>query len=330
MKLQPISRANLDAALHLLAEGFPALPAHVWRDCLEKMLAYAESIGEDAIGRILQAGGEDAGICLTLPANRHIYAATPRRDMNFSAFYMRPGRQWMTTLFLRRLMADPAVDYLDLTPSHSMREINRRLGFADQSAGIMLVPVAIASLRPSRQVRLMALSQVQDDRLDAAHRRILEAHRMLGCHCLVIEEEGVLHPLILAPTRHKGIAGARVILARDRALVRRALGPISRYLLRRGFAYLEYDAMEKHGVPEAIFWRQAAPVQTTCALDSDAIDLTFCELAFIPSRRIQASVRTLPQRLKARLRVLCGTDRVTLMADPATGMALKLAEIGLV
>lgn len=331
MKLRPITREEMACALTLLTEGFPLLPENTWRQSLARMLAYAEEEGDGVVGQIGMAGGRDVGICLALPVSRSVYTQTPRRQVNLSAFYLKPGQEWMTTLFLRRMMADDCVDYLDVTPSYSMREINRRIGFQDHSTGMVVVPTAAACWRPAGTCRLLALRDVPAGALSPAVMSLLVRHHRLGCVALVVEMEGEYHPLILAATGRKGVAGARVLLARDRALIRAVLGPLSRHLLGRGLFYLEYDAMAApDDIPEALFWRRSSPVQMTRAPVGEAIDLTFSEFAFIPSPKLAVALKDLPQRAKHRVLRWSATDRISAYADPVTGVALQLAEYGIV
>lgn len=331
MKLRPITRNETAAALSLLTEGFPLLPENTWRQSFARMLAYAEEEGDGVVGQIGMAGGRDVGICLALPACRFVYAPTLRRQVNLSAFYLKPGHEWMTTLFLRRLMADDSVDYLDVTASYSMREINRRIGFQDHSAGMVVVPTAAACWRPGGVYRLLGLGDVPEGALSPQIHGLLEHHHRLGCVALVVEKEGDYHPLILATTGRKGVAGARVLLVRDRALVHAVLGPLSRHLLGRGLFYLEYDAMAApENLPEALFWRRSAPVQMTRAPEGEAIDLTFCEFAFIPSPKLSAGMKDLPARTRDRILRWSATGRFSSYTDPVTGVALQLAELGVV
>lgn len=91
-----------------------------------------------------------------------------------------------------------------------------------------------------------------------------------------------LHPVILAPGRRKGVAGARVILAPSRALLRDAAGALARHLLARGYLFMDFDGDSKDGFPPSLFWTRSPPVQVLGAHDAETIDLTFSELVFIP------------------------------------------------
>ena len=277
MKLRPIRRPDAEAASALLAEGFPVRPRQSWAACLAAIFAHCESHGHETIGSIAARAGDDVGLCLAIPSRRVAYVSAPRDVVNLSAFYLRPGNEWMASLFLRRLMTDPSADHVDLTASQSMRKLNRRLGFADRSRGEVVVPLALSALRPSRGARL-----APRDMLGQVHRRLLEAHERLGCIVAAVRLDGACHPLIFARSRHRGVAGARVILARDRELIRASLGAVARHLLRRGLHFLEFDAASKHGVREALFRTGAAPVQTTQEPEGAAIDHCFTELVFIP------------------------------------------------
>lgn len=282
MKLQPIHRGDTARAVTLLAEGFPEHSPEIWLACLANIFGHCERFGRDSIGQFATANGSEIGICLTIPSCRAIYADSPREAVNLSAFYLRPGNEWRATLFMRRLMADAAVEYIDLTATESMRKLNRLLGFADRSRGAVVVPLALAALRFSRGTRILPLDDVPPGMLAADLLDILQEHSRLGCMAVGIELDGICHPLILVPSSRRGIPGMRVILARDRQLLQRALGTIARYLLKRGVRFLEFEALTKSGFPEALFRTGAEPVQTTHEPNTEAIDHTFSELAFIP------------------------------------------------
>lgn len=286
MKLRPIVREDTAVATALLAEGFPALSAATWQASLTRIFDYVDARGSgsigDSIGSIASSPRDDIGICLTIPAARSAFATPPSTVVNLACFYMRPGNEWMTTLFLKRLMADKSATYLDLTASPVMRQLNRKLGLTDRTAGMVIVPLALAALRPSPGVRLLTLDEVADTRLEPHQRALLQAHAALGCIALVVEWQDALHPLILSPGLRKGVPGARVILAPSRALLRAAAGALARHLLPRFYLFLDFDADSKDGFPEALFWTRSPPVQVLGVHDAETIDLTFSELVFIP------------------------------------------------
>ena len=241
MKLRPVRRADIEAAATLLAEGFPVHACDTWLESLRRLFAHVEARNEDAIGYIASAGGADIGIGLAFACRRSAFTAEPHDMVNLAAFYLRPGHEWLTPLFLRRMMTRPDVEYLDITASDSMRVLNRRIGFADRTAGSVVVPTPLAALTPAAGIRLLPLEKAAG-LLSPEHHALLEAHDHLDAMPLVISRTGRHEPLILVGVRRKHVPGARVILARDRALLATAIGPIARYLLRRGLMFLEFDS----------------------------------------------------------------------------------------
>ena len=282
MKFRPITREENAVATALLAEGFPALAETTWKDSLARIFDYVEARGERSVGSIVTSSRGDLGICLAIPATRHAFAQSPSSVINLACFYMRPGQEWRTPLVLKRLMAEASANYLDVTASPVMRELNRKLGFVDQAGGMVIVPLLPAALRRSPGVRIHARDSAPATQLESRLHELLSAHAALGCVALVVEWQGGLHPLILAPGRRKGVAGARVILAPSRALLREAAGALARHLLPRGYLFMDFDADSKEGFPLSLFWTRSPPVQVLGAHDAEIIDLTFSELVFIP------------------------------------------------
>lgn len=281
MKLRPIEIGEAGKAAALLAEGFPSHSHAAWAGTVERLFAHVQDIGETSIGQFVMAGGVEIGLCLAIPSYRTAYANPPARIVNLASFFLRPGHEWMAPLLMRRLTADRSVEYTDLTASPSMRKINRQIGFSDHSEGSVFVPVPVAALRAGRGARIVPLDAIRPGALPDAHVRLLDQHAALGCIAVALEIYGTCHPLILASSPRRRMPCARVILVRDRQLIRKGLGPIARHLLKRGFAFLEFDAHAKAGFPEAMFSTEVAPVQSTCEAAGEAIDHTFSEMVFL-------------------------------------------------
>ncbi len=281
MKLRPIEIGEADKAAALLGEGFPSHSREAWAGTVARLFNYVQRIGETAIGQFVVAGGDEIGLCLAIPSRRVAYASQPENIVNLAAFFLRPGQEWMAPLVMRRMTADRSVEYTDLTASPSMRRINRQIGFADHSAGSVFVPLAVAALQPGRGAKVVPRATIPAGALSDDHMRLLDHHAALGCIAVALEIDGACHPLILASSPRRGMPCARVVLARDRLLIRRALGPLARHLLRRRFAFLEFDARSKAGFPRALFSTRVSPAQSTRQPSNEAIDHTFSEMVFL-------------------------------------------------
>lgn len=327
MKLRPILRADAHLAATLLAEGFPVHSFGTWQESIRRLFAHVERMGGDSIGHIASAGDRETGIGLAIPGMRSAYEPAPRRVVNLAAFYLRPGNEWMTTLFLRRMMKDPAVEYVDLTASPQMQAVNRRLGFTDRTRGMVVIPTALAALRPAGRVRIIPFANLSSGMLPPEHHALLDQHARLHAMALAVEVDGICHPLILVKNRRKRFAGARVVLARDADLIRTAAGPLSRHLLKLGILFLEFDSPSPVRLAGSAFVTRTAPVQTTWPVQSASIDHTFTELMFIPppsSRPVLALPR---RRSSSAFPFPFGLVDASITAAPSTSLVLSLAEM---
>lgn len=327
MKLRPILKADAPVAATLLAEGFPVHSRTRWQDYVRRLFAHVEHMGGDSIGHIGSVGGHDIGIGLAIPGTRGAYEASMRPVVNLAAFYLRPGNEWVTTLFLRRMMKDPSIEYVDLTASPQMREVNRLLGFTDRTRGIVIVSTALAAMLPGPHVRIIPFRELPLDAMSPDHRDILAQHDRLQAISLAAEVDDTCHPLILVKGCRKRMKSARIVLARDRDLVRAIAGPLSRHLLRRGFHFFEFESLAPVRLPGAVFSTRVAPVQTTWPVESAVIDDTFSELMFIPppdSRPLLALPRW---RSGPAFPFPFGLVDASITATPTATFALNLVEM---
>lgn len=327
MKLRQIFRADADAATDLLSEGFPVHARKTWQESVHRLLAHAERGWDGSIGCIASQGDIDIGIGLAIPGMRSAYEPEARKVVNLAAFYMRPGHEWMTTLFLRRMMKDSSVEYVDVTASIAMREVNRKLGFIDKTHGSVVTPTGLTALRPGFGVRIVAFDQAPRGALSADHLKLLEHHARLQAMSLAVELDGAWHPLILVKNHRKRLTGARVILARDVDLVRRVAGPLCRHLMAHGILFLEFDSVGPVGMLGSAFVGIAAPAQSTRQDTSGVIDHTFTELMFIPPPNNRPILPWTRGRGNSAMPFPFGLIDASIATAPATGMVLNMAEM---
>lgn len=327
MKLRPILRADANAATTLLAEGFPVHARQTWQESVRRLLAHVENGWDGSIGYIASDGDRDVGIGLAIPGLRSAYEAEPRKVVNLAAFYLRHGNEWMTTLFLRRMMKDASVEYVDITASVAMREVNRRLGFTDRTHGVVVAPTALTALRPARAARIIPFERIPAGLLSPAHMKLLEQHHRLHAISLAAEVDGAWHPVILVKNYRKRVVGARVVLARDTELIRRLAGPLSRHLLTLGILFIEFDSPDPVRMAGAAFVRRAAPVQSTHGPGNGVIDHTFSELLFIPPPSNRPVFEWPRRRSSSAFPFPFGLVDASITAAPTTGIMLSMAEM---
>ncbi|HWD14085.1 hypothetical protein P8H26_12940 [Pseudochrobactrum sp. sp1633] len=281
MKLRPLTIDQLDCAARLLNEGFHKLSEATWRANLLDIFSHAETLGRSTIGYIAFNKEGDIGICLAIPLVRSIYEQEPVEAINLAAFYIKRDYQWMAAVFLRRIISTSHVDYVDVTASFSMRKINTHLGFSTSAIATLVVPLPTAVWRPSKGAVIRAYDPQLSEGLSEDTTQILSDHIDLGCLVLMIEMNGERHPVILQPKKRGGLRSTRVILVKDRTLIYDALGPLARYLMLRGFFFLELDVLNKPDLWGCSLRKRSAPVQSTLPRLNDAIDHTYTELVFI-------------------------------------------------
>lgn len=281
MKLRAIEIGELDQAATLLHEGFDKRSKAKWQANLREMFKHAENLGYNSIGYIASNKEGNFGICLAVPLIRSVYEAEPVKTINIAAFYMKPKFEWMAALFLRRIMTDSDVDYVDVTASASMRKVNALLGFTTSAIGTLVIPLAASALRPLSRAKIRSYNPHNSYSFSADVTQVLQDHLKLGCRVLTIERDGESHPVILSPKKRGSLASARVILAKDRKLIEESIGSLARYLLARCFFFLEMDVFEKPDLWESSLRKRSAPIQSTIPKSTDVIDHSYTELVFV-------------------------------------------------
>ncbi|WP_374833790.1 hypothetical protein [Paenochrobactrum pullorum] len=281
MKLRAIEIDELDQAATLLHEGFSKRSKVKWLADLRDMHRHAEELGYKNIGFIASNKETDLGICLAVPLIRSIYEAEPVKAINIAAFYMKPEFKWMAALFLRRIMTENDVDYVDVTASSSMRKVNAHLGFTTSATGLLVVPLIATAFRPFKRAKIRRYNPKKSRLFADNTSKILQDHIALGCRVLTIEQDGQIHPVILSPKKRGSLPSARVILTKDRQLIENSIGSLARYLLIRGLFFLEMDVFSKPDLWESSLRKRSAPVQSTRISSTEAIDHTYTELVFV-------------------------------------------------
>ncbi|MDP8250534.1 hypothetical protein [Pseudochrobactrum saccharolyticum] len=281
MKLRPLTIDQLDYASELLNEGFHKRTAATWKANLLDIFNHAEKLGHSTIGYIAFNKNGDIGICLTIPLVRSVYEQKPVAAANLAAFYLKPDYQWMAALFLRRIISVADIDYVDVTAIATMRKINTHMGFSTSAIATLVVPLTIAAFRPSNGASIQAYDPLASENFSEDTAQILSDHISLGCLVLMVEVNGERHPVILKPKKRGSLRSARVILVKDRSLIYDSLGTLARYLMLRGYFFLEMDVIKKPDLWGCSLRKRSAPVQSTLPRLNSAIDHTYTELVFI-------------------------------------------------
>ncbi len=275
MELRAIEEQDLGSAETLLCRGFPERPRWFWRSRLAALQSYRKQAGVGPIGTLLRIKGEDVGVLLTIESPPGL-----GRKVNLSSWYVEDGARLAAARMLQKSVVGDAV-YTDLTPTREVRLLNERIGIVPVRLGSLLAPTPIDALRLDRgRVLPFATSTAP---LSDPHRQMLADHAAMGLDAAVLEADGAAMPLIFMPTRFRGLAGARVIHATSRDMLRRHRGAIARYLLGRGKLFTEIEANRDEAWSGSAFAPNRSAVFAKGPVDPHGIDHAYSELVFLHS-----------------------------------------------
>ena len=275
MKLRPIDDCNSVQALAVLARGFPEKTESFWAEGLQKILASPSRRDAEPIGCLMEIGGEDVGIVLTIPSERPGPGGA-QNVFNLAAWYVDEPHRWLAPRMLQKVVAQEAV-FTDLTPSLAAQAINPRLGFEILNEGFQVFPLLWTALRARKQARVIS---IDDAKLSNDMRATLDQHARLGCVVAVLQDGRDHHPLIFSRMTRRHLPGARVILTDSKKLIVDNLAVISRFLLRNGMFFLLMDANRADAAAGGSIARWSAPTYVKGATDRNRIDHTYSELIF--------------------------------------------------
>jgi hypothetical protein len=283
MQVRAMEDSDRMSALGLLVRGFPDRSSAYWGAVLDRLFQHRTRHATGPIGHILSTAGKDAGILLTI--ERPGRGSTAPRTINLSSWYADPEARWMAVRLLQKAMDDTSAAYTDLSASPEARSVNEKLGFRLMSQGSVLVPTMLLAAGRSNHSRLHPVSDrwlatlARDAGSDMAV--AVEDHHRLGAIAGILETETGASPVIALPTRSRGLAGARIVLAERRALAAGSAA-IGRHLMARGKLFLEYEPLPDETLPKsAIRSPGRASLYVHGATDPARIDHSYSELVFL-------------------------------------------------
>lgn len=238
------------SALDILSRGFTNRPREFWKACLARIhRAGGNTKAGVPAGYLLMSGKDPIGVALTPAGMRPGTTGSQERMINMSSWYIEPEHRWRGPMMLRSIIRTTDATFTDLTPTASVQKILLALGFKPINAGESVVLLPQASLRPAHGARVIELERTPKNAIADETRHRLARHTEFGCIALALDVEGLWLPLLFKPCARRGIPGLRLIYCEDHILLRRAISPVARALLRRGKLFLirDLEAGEKPG-----------------------------------------------------------------------------------
>lgn len=276
--LEPIETDRLDEAAAVLSRGFPARDGSFWHDGLRRLDDFHGRHGLGPCGYLMRRAGETVGVILTMRSRRE-GQGRPAAVVNLSSWYIDEPHRWMAPRMLKRVLEEEAV-ITDLTPSPRVLQMMDHFGFEPWTEGGHIAALPLSALRASNGYRVAADGATLAG-LSPGDARIVEDHRALGCIVAGLVGAGGVTPLVFSPLWRKGIRSARLVYAEDRQAIAAALGPIARFLLKRGILCAELPGDSRERLPGAWFTPRARPTFFRGAMRRDAIDHAYSEFVFL-------------------------------------------------
>jgi len=239
---RPLTLDDLPEVERLLCAGFPDRSPAFWRQGLARMLAQDGQGGARfPWGFGLESAGRLVGVALTPASERRRADGSARTLVNLAGWMIEPDHRFRALAMLRRMLADPEIAYIDLTPSSAVQRMLPHVGLQRVAAAtaVLLLPGHAAGL--SRGARLRQLSSGQAPAFGPSA-ALLDAHRALGCEPLLLQHAGGEDLLVWRRTTLRGLPSAQLVYVQSHAALLRHLPVLARHLLGQGRLLLQCDS----------------------------------------------------------------------------------------
>ncbi len=274
VRCRRIEAADIGPLSVLLANGFPVRSEAKWHASLAVLNSWTERYGLPQVGFVLMDGEAMVGCLLT------IYSPDAQR-CSFSSWYVAEGYRRFGTILVSAALRDRSVTYLNISSEKDTRPIIEAQGFRRYSDGVVLAAPLLSLAGPFRgKVHWSDPRPVTD--VPPAERQLTEDHAALGCIRFWCEDQGAIHPFVMARRPFKaGIPVAQVIYCPSGIDWRRLSGAVGRALTRHGLFLMLIDAAAPiPGLPGRYF-EGRMPKYRRGPLTPALGDLSYTEAALI-------------------------------------------------
>lgn len=240
---RPLDPADLPEAQRLLCEGFPERPASFWLQAIDHLRQHGGNLAAGhPLGYGLFDGPTMVGVALTPASLRRQADGRLSKIVNISSWFIQPNHRFRAVFMLRRIMADPAASYIDLTPSPAVQRMLPKFGMTvvNAATAIHVLPCHVARSGRAARVRLLT-----DDTATPAVGplpELLASHRVLGCVPLLLEHPAGNDLLVYRRIRLRGIPAAQMVYVASHQVLQRHFGAVARHLLGAGLGLMVCDS----------------------------------------------------------------------------------------
>lgn len=248
--LQALNDSNLDAALTLLCEGFPARGKDFWQTAMSRLKANdGNRLAEVPIGYLMHSGNVPTGVVLTPARVQKLDDGTDQRVVNLSSWYVRSHDRWRGPMMLQQLLRMENVAFTDLTPTVPVQEMLKAFGFVPINGGVSLSFLPLACMKRAGRARVVTLSDPAADQIAVATRQMLARYEQFDCLTGVLIDGDDHVPLVFKRVRGRRVPLAILLYSEDNKAVYRNFAAIARYLIRARIFVLALDILPGCQIP---------------------------------------------------------------------------------
>ena len=240
--LTSFGAAQWPQALEMLRRCYPGTPVSWWQAGFERWRAVPPDETHPMLGRMMHGPQGLCGVALMFASRR---SARPDAwwHVNPSSWAILPEARLHALWMARGILGDPRTLYTALTPIPSAERILRKLSFQPVSHHRATVAAPRLAWRREPHVRLLGPYETLEAVRHLPIQQALTVHQeLLGCLVCAVDIGGRLTPMVWRPTRRRGLVPCADLIYTDHLpAVCQAAGTLSRFLLSRGFALMEFE-----------------------------------------------------------------------------------------
>jgi hypothetical protein len=234
VRMREIAAEDFAAIAGLLAHGFARSTSQDWMDIFDKLSRHPNPATLAKYGYLIENDDAVVGVILVISSITQTDGAMSLRS-NLSSWYVLPPFRGYAPLLLSRLLKNPDVTYVNVSPAPHTLPILAAQGFVPLSSGQYLVPINPFARPGKAKIRRVAPDDNEIPGLDPFERDLLLSHARYGCISVSCQTPDGAYPFVFRPRLIKRrIPSAQLIYCREVGDVARLFGPVSRSLGRSG------------------------------------------------------------------------------------------------
>lgn len=231
LRVNPISAPDVPRVAEFLHAN---LNRRLSADAWARSMVVGWKVDAPNHGFLLTRGDTVAGVYLAFYSERMV-DGRPERFCNLGPWCVLPQARFHAARLLKALLAQPGYSFTDLSPSGSVVEINRRLGFAWLDTTTALVPNLPWPSWPRRGTAISSDPAVLEQTLAGDELDIYRDHRAAAAARQVVLVDGDEHCyVVFRKDRRKGLpVFVSLLYVSNPDLFRRMGRRLARHLLLR-------------------------------------------------------------------------------------------------